>query len=205
MKSKTKVASGDIVKKMIVEETDLRDITRDSKRLVCTVTIDLGWAEDGRTNKLCWLRFGQVQIRKGHKAGEYRLEAHLKDNACDLEHDTAYAVRLPLVGLQLDDLVVNYSQTHFVAWVNPDVDEGFSDFHVPRPGYNPMKHEDAWLCDGIYDEKKKKYCKWNEGKPHVILPEGFHVPPFDKELYRAVRGKKVEIVVGPVLDLEEGE
>lgn len=193
------------MKKDVVEETDLRNITRDSKRIVCTVTIDLGCDDAGHEKRLCWLRFGQAQIRKNGKTGEYRLEAHLKDNACDFEHDTAYAVRLPLIGLQLDELAVHYSQTHLVAWIHPNVDEGFNDFHVPRPGYNPMKHKDAFTCDGIYDEKKKKYCKWGEGKPHIIVPEGFYVPPFDKELYRAVRGKRVDIVIGPVLNLEEDE
>lgn len=181
----------------IVKETDLRGITREPDKLFCLVTIHLGWASSGEV-KVDWLKLGQVSLVRVGKTG-WRLEAHLKDNACDFEHDTAYALKLPLIGLELDDLAIYYSRAHFVAWVHPDAAPGRSssgDFHVPRAGYDPTKHADAIVCDGVYNEKKKKYCKWNDGEKHVIVPEGFYVPPFDRELYRAVRGKKVEIVIG---------
>jgi hypothetical protein len=197
-----------IAESAVVKETDLRSITRDSKRFVCHVTIDLGWTRSGHPWKLQWLTMGQAQIhsQRDNNDGRWRLEAHLKDNACDFEHDTAYAVRLPLIGLQLGPLAVHYSRTHLTAWVDPDAGDEtgrHSEFHVPRPGYNPMEHPEASRCEGIYNETKEQWCKWNDGKPHVIVPEGFYVPPFDKELYDAVRGKRVEIVIGPAFEDDE--
>lgn len=192
----------------VLQETDLRSITRHSDRMTCIVTMDLGYDREGRSQRLTWLQAGEAQIRRLNRdEGTWWLAAHLADNACDEEHDTAWAFRLPLIGLSLAELVVEYSKTHFVAWVDPnqsmDDRRGRSDFHVPRPGYNPMKHKDAEICDGIYNEKKHKYCKWNDKKKHAIVPSGFYVPPFDPELYEAVRGKKVTIVLGAVSPDEE--
>lgn len=190
----------------IVVETDLCAITRRPDRFLTTVDIDLGWDEEsGDRSKIRWLTFGECELRTDSKRSA-RLEAHLKGSTCDFEHDTAWALRLPLIGLQLADVGVWHSRTHFTAWVDPDAGGSMPDFHVPRPGYNPMAHPEAEICDGIYDEKKRKYCKWNEGKKHIIVPEGFYVPPFDRELYEVVRGKRVEISTGPTLkDVEFDE
>lgn len=190
----------------IVQETDLRGITRHSDRMMCTVKVDLGYGRDGREREFLWLRAGECQIRTDQKCGTCRLEAYLADNACDAEHDTASALRLPLIGLTLGDMGVHYSQTYFVAWIDPNLDDfnvRCGEFAVPRPGYNPMKHKDAEICEGIYNEKKGLFCKWNDGKKHVIVPEGFYVPPFDRELYEAVCGKRVEIVIGPTAKDDE--
>jgi hypothetical protein len=52
------------VVKDVVVETDLRGITRDSKRLLTVVTIDLGWDKHtGDKRKIEWLTFGQCSIR----------------------------------------------------------------------------------------------------------------------------------------------
>ncbi len=188
----------------IIKETDLRSITREPNRCFGLVILHLGWDDEGRDEKISWLRFGEAQIRTDQKpTGTSRLEAHLGDYACDPEHDTGYALRLPLIGLQLDGLAVHYSRTYFTAWVDPACGTG-EGFHVPRPGYNPMKHPKATECNGKYDGKKN-WCKWGEGKPHIIIPEGFYVPPFDPELYRAVAGKRLEIIVGARLKGEEDD
>lgn len=187
-------------KNSIVLETDLSSITRCPDRFSTIVEIDLGWSpESGDRDKFRWLTFGECELRVDGKRGSARLEAHLKGSTCDFEHDTAWALKLPLIGLKLDEMGVWRSRTHFTAWVDPDAGGDMPSFHVPRPGYNPMAHKDIEICDGIYDERKKKYCKWNEGKKHIIVPEGFYVPPFDAELYEAVRGKRVEISTGPAL------
>lgn len=197
--------------KFELEETDLRSITRHPDRMLCEVRIDLGWGPNGHEKRLRWLRAGECQVRRQSERsddGRWRLEAHLANNACDAEHDTAWAFRLPLIGLQLGGLAVHYSQTHFVAYVDPSLDAfgvRSGDFAVPLPGYNPMTHPKATKCLGVYDEKKKLYCKWNEGEEHVIVPDGFYLPPFNAEMYRAVAGKKVEIVIGPELPKEEGD
>jgi hypothetical protein len=177
-----------------VKETDLRAVSRDADRLLCAVRIDLGWDKSiGGELRLTWLQAGEAQLRtqRDRNDGRWRLEAHLGGNACDEEHDTAWAFRLPIIGLQLGALAVHYSQTHFDAWVDPSLDPEDHDFCVPRPGYNPAALPEARTCNG------KRNCKWGDGKPHVIIPGGFYVPPFDAELYEAVRGKRVEIVIGP--------
>lgn len=185
----------------LVAHTDLRPITRMADRCHAVVVVELGFDK-----KVRWLELGQVQLRRQRESSginAYRLEAYLTEGVCDFEHDSAYALRLPLIGVQLGDLGIHYHNTVLTAWIDPNAVDTFSqDFHVPRPGYDPTKHPKAVTCEGIYDEKKKKYCKWNEGKPHVIVPEGFYVPPFDRELYEAVRGKRVEITIGPTYPAE---
>ena len=191
---------------MIVQpqETDLRSITRHADRMSCKVTV-FDVADESR---FTWLLLGECQIRRiDRDTGRHRLEAHLRDHACDEEHDTAYALRLPLIGLSLADLGVHDSTVHFVAWVDPnaadDHDPAGPDFHVPLPGYNPMAHPKATECAGIHDKRRRLYCKWGDGKKHIIVPSGFYVPPFDAALYKAVRGRRVDIAIGPVLP-EEG-
>lgn len=189
-------------KPTIIVETDLRSITRKANRLRAVVRIQLDWE-----TRIDWLLLGETQIvaqKDGGGDGRWRLESHLAEGVADIEHDTGFAVRLPLIGLQLGPLAVYYHHTHLFAWVDPNA-EGIRtpEFHVPRPGYDPVKHPDTFMCDGIYDEKKKKYCKWNEGKPHPIIPQGFYVPPYDAELYEAVKGKKVEITIGPAHTKED--
>lgn len=183
----------------IVQYTDLREITRES-HLCRTVVFLQGSIYERRQFK--WLELGQAVLRRQKESSSlnaWRLEAYLTEGTCDFEHDSAYALELPLIGLQLGDLGIHYHTTYLTAWVDPNAADQFSQgFRVPRPGYNPMKHEKAVTCEGVYNEKKRKYCKWNEGKPHIIVPEGFYRPPFDLELYRAVAGKQVEIHIGPV-------
>lgn len=168
----------------VVIETDLSSITRNPKKYFGCITID---------DREPWLLFGEANIRVDGRESTAWIEAHLSGNACDAEHDTAWAFKLPVIGLSLGKMGVHYSKTYFNAWVDPDAERYF---HVPRPGYNPMKHPKASICDGVYDIKKHKYCKWNDKKKHVIIPEGFYVPPFDRELYEAVKGKRIEIVIG---------
>jgi len=83
----------------------------------------------------------------------------------------------------------------FNAWVDPDIGME-SDFRVPRPGYNPMEHPNATRCE------EPGRC----GGPHVIVPENMYAgAPFDAELYKAVRGRRVEVQIGPAYpDGEDG-
>lgn len=169
----------------LVKYTDLRSITRSSDTCRTSVLIHLDWE-----TKVPWLEFGQAEIRfqkeSSQSDGRHRLEARMTAGITDFEHDSAFAVRLPITGLTFQG--VNYHRTRFTAWVDPNEDPAFSpDFRVPRAGYDPTKHKDAHKC---------KQCKGKEG--HIIVPEGFYVPPFDAELYEAVRGKMIEISIGPV-------
>jgi len=97
----------------------------------------------------------------------------------------------------------DHHQFHFQGFVDPSAGEGrHPTFHVPLPGYDPTKHPEAETCNGIYDGKKN-WCKWGDKKKHVIIPEGFYVPPFEPELFKLVAGQRVEIVLGRSLGKED--
>ena len=157
---------------MKVELTDLTDITRNSKIAKTTV-----YLQDRYGNKVPWLILGEVEVRNEGKI--CWLSAYLTEGVSDFEHDSAHAVRLPLIGLKLDH--VWYHTTYITAWIDPNDSESF---HVPKPGYNPMKHPEACMCEADYCE------------PHMMVPPGYYVPPHDAELYEAVKGKKIEISIG---------
>jgi hypothetical protein len=171
----------------VIAYTDLRSITREANKCHTSVVIHLDWE-----TKVKWLEFGQAEIRfqkeSSQSDGRHRLEARMTSGVTDFEHDSAFAVRLPITGLTFQGVL--YHRTRFTAWIDPNEDPKFSpDFRVPRPGYNPAKHKDAHKCT---------QCKGKES--HIIVPEGFYVPPFDAELYEAVRGKMIEISIGPVFE-----
>jgi len=168
------LASGGLV-------TDLRSITRRSKLCLTRVFVDTPSKEH-----VPWLVLGEsrVETQRERHDGSWRLSAFLGGGVTDVEEDSAYALRLPLVGLFFER--VSYQSSHLTAWVDPNAGPtGFERFHVPRPGYDPAKLPNAWMCET---------CK----PSHPIVPEGYYVPPFDPELYRIVRGARVEIEVGVV-------
>lgn len=172
--------------------TDLRPISRDVKRCVAVVVLKVDWDSQNDTK---WLILGSASIvRRGgdRHEGQWSLQARM--DSTDFEHDSAYVLQLPLIGLQLDGLAVYNHHAHFVAWVDPN---NPGDFHVPSPGYDPRKEEGAHRCKHpqcLKDDKGKKI------EAHIVVPEGFYVPPFNLELYKMVRGKKVEIRMGPVFE-----
>lgn len=173
--------------------TDLRAVSRDPKRCVTHVYIQTNpWDRERHE----WLIFGAAQLRHQKESspdGRFRLEGRMTSGVTDFEHDSAFVVRLPLIGVQFDGLLIHNHYAFLVGWVDPD---GADDFHVPGPGYDPTKHKDAHRC-------KMKECVKEDPKSHIIVPEGFYVPPFDPELYKLVRGKRVEIRIGPVLPEED--
>jgi hypothetical protein len=159
---------------------DFRSITRRANRLVTTVNLHVHF------EKFPWLIFGQCDFQYHESLKQWLLKAYLPEGVTDPEHDSAYAFRLPLVGLQFSGLW--YHQSHFDAWVDPS---GADDFRVPKTGYDPLKLADTQTCTDC-DEK------------HLIVPEGHYVPPFDPDLFKMVGGKRVEIVVGFVEEETEG-
>lgn len=157
-----------------VELTDLSSITRNPHQSLTTIYIE---TEMRRLEK--WLAFGETNISSDRNGT--LLSAFLQEGVTDFEHDSAYALRLPLIGLTID--MVRYSTCVLTAWIDPNDSHNFA---VPPPGYNPMNDPQAEQCSS-------EYCK----DPHIIVPEHLYVPLFDQELYEAVRGKKVEIRIGP--------
>lgn len=164
----------------MIQLTDLTKLSRRPSR--CSTTVEF---VEGN-NRRPWLVFGEGHLRQRNDRhdGRWWVHAYL-GNATDFEHDTASLLRLPLIGVNIDG--VSYHETKLTAWVDPGEDPtgDFSDFHVPRPGYNPLKHKDTVKCTT---------CKGRD--QHVIVPEGFYVPPFDADLYQAVKGRRVQITFG---------
>ena len=184
-----------------VKETNLLHISRGIE--MCRSYVQLDW--DWQT-RITWLTFGEATLRTNDRRdGKWNLEARMGHDACDFEHDTAFALRMPLIGVEFE--WADHHMFRFHGFVDPslDLDDRHNGFNVPAPGYDPTKHPEAHMCEGIYDEKKKLYCKWNSGKPHVIVPEGFYVPPSNPELYKHVAGKRVEIMLGKAPDKDEEE
>lgn len=167
-----------------VEKVDLRGITRDSDTQRTTVYLGDRY---GR-NENEWIICGSARLRFHDNKKQWMLAAYLNGGATDFEHDSAYALQLPLIGVIFNGC--EYNHVDLTAWVDPDaVDGSWTDFHVPTSSdYNPMKHEDAMTCT------EHESCK---EEPHIIVPEGFYVPPYDRDLYKKVFGKRVMIRIGP--------
>jgi hypothetical protein len=154
---------------------DLRHITRDSSRAVCRVRIQASDYHDYE-----WIVCGVANLQM--EKHFCRLTARTNAGITDFEHDSAYALSLPLVGVEFEFTMNHHSQ--FRAWVRPD---DLSDFNVPPPGYDPTKDEKAEKC---------KRCK----PRHWIVPA--FVPPPNGKLFDKVRGRKVQISFGPVFSEE---
>jgi hypothetical protein len=179
------------------EKIDLLDISRGTDK--CRSYVEL---EMDRETRVSWLVFGEATLRTAsdRKDGKWDLEARMGHNIADCDHSTCIALRLPLIGVEFE--WADHHQFHFHGYVDPTIDpeDRHCGFHVPPPGYDPRKEPDAYECSGRYDEKKKEYCKWNHGKKHFIVPEGFYVPPFNPSLYKLVSGKRVRILLGKSRD-----
>lgn len=155
---------------------DLCYLCRDADRCLTRVRVKHAW---DRAKDFEWLRLGAVSIvrRSQYESGRWILQARM--DATDFEHDSAYVIRLPLVGLQLDSLAVHHHSTHLVAWVDSnDTDE----FNVPEVGYDPARAKGSSTC---------RECD----PSHRIVPSGCYVPKFDAELFERVRGKQLEIYI----------
>lgn len=158
---------------------DLRAITREPDRHLTTIKL---FRDHFRGKE--WIVMGQARlIARDRSQGPsvWTFDAYLPVGVTDFEHDSAYAIRIPLIGVEFRSIY--YGHTEIVAVIDP---MNYDGFHVPPPGYNPMKLDDAHEC-------KSDYCK---DEPHIIVPEGNYVPPTNKELFKMVRGRFVEITFG---------
>ena len=163
---------------MKIEHIDLRKICRETDLVEVKVSF-MDYDHRGEP----WITLGQASLRKSGRGG---WELFARMDATDFEHDSAYAINLPLIGLELDS--VYYNRCNFVAWVNPNLGELDPNFRVPTSSdYDPTKLEDAYMCEMDGCEKS-----------HPVVPENYYQPPFNRKLFEKVRGKKAEISFGPV-------
>lgn len=159
---------------MKLKHTDLRNITYFPERSQTNVVVQM---DEEQT--VDWLLFGEATLRTIRTDGVvvWRLEG-LMGGTTDPHHDSAYALRLPLVALEFSFIHAHCALFH--AMVSPlDPEE----FRVPLPGYNPRKGPDVITCQRCENR-------------HLIVPEGFYVPSFNQKLYDLVVGKKVSITIG---------
>jgi hypothetical protein len=157
----------------LVKPTDLRAITRRADSCLTTVIVHMAWNVN-----LEWLTFGEANIRHIANEGSDELIARIGDGVTDDEHDAAYALILPLIGLRFHRL--DYHTVHFEAWVDPNPES----FRVPRHGYDPAKNTQAHLCTS-------KTCH----VPHIVVPVDGYQPPRDLGLHALVAGKRISIAV----------
>ena len=155
-----------VFKKMDMKFIDLRSFTRDSDKVKTTVS----FRDHGTLQR--WLVFGQCNLKPQNHGKALTLSGYLLDDVTDPEEDSAYALSLSLIGVQVS--MVRYQNTILEAWISPDPDS----FHVPRGGVDLLK--DAETCTE---------CE----KEHLIVKN--YKPPFDEELFRSVAGRQVEICI----------
>jgi hypothetical protein len=170
---------------------DFRALSRNADRILTTVIL---YTDHERTE---WIKLGEIMLRErgNNFNGIWSLGAYLL-NATDFEHDSAHLLKIELVGVTFT--AVEYGQTRFEGFIRADAEDGF---RVGGPDYNPLKLKDTKQCKGT----RKDHCKWGDGKSHLIVPEGFYVPPVNVELFNIVRGRRVEVITGPIMPNEEEE
>ena len=142
-----------------------------------------------------WIKLGEITLRRhggSNFPGVWSLGAYLL-NATDFEHDSAHLLKLELVSVELT--AIDYGYTRIDGYIRADAEDTF---RVGGPDYNPIAHPHTTTCKG-----SPKACRRGDGKRHPIIPEGFYVPPVNVELFNIVRGRRVEIVTGPVRPEEE--
>jgi hypothetical protein len=175
---------------MKIPKTDLRSICRERDKYLVTVNVK---GPPGRPERP-WLLLGEANLEPLERMDSrvWWLKAYLGARSAkegvptDFEHDSAYVCRLPLIGVEMRG--VRYNRTVVSAWVESNDPD---DFHVPLPGYDPRTHERSFLCE---EECCTGTPTEDGGGAHIIVPEGFYVPPFEPELFEAVKGQQVEIV-----------
>ncbi len=160
-----------------IQLTDLRNITRKSDRVWTRVTV-LGGKE------IPWLLFGEARIRH-FDDDKWQLAARLPVGVTDFEHDSGYAFGMGLIGLQYKG--TQSGLTTVTAYVDPS---NLEDFRVPLPGYNPMTEPEAKTCQTCPNH-------------HIIVGESrWAGPPSNRQLFKVVAGRKLEILMG-LVQIEE--
>lgn len=164
---------------VVPPELDFRKLSRNADKILTSVVLvtDL--------TRTAWIQLGEIMLRErdaSHYRGVWRLGAYLQD-ATDFEHDSAWLLQIDLIGVEFT--AVEYGQTRLHGYIKADSEE---DFRIGNADYDPIAAGKE--CKGT----KKEYCR--RGTPHVIVPEGFYVPPVNAELFNIVRGRRVEITTG---------
>jgi hypothetical protein len=130
-----------------------------------------------------WIRCGEIDLFERdshHHKGVWQLKAFL-DKVTDFEHDSASAFRFELVGVEFNH--ITYGGTTLSGWIKAGDPEAFR--VSPDPNYNPLLLKGTTKC---------RQCKGKDS--HLIVPEGYYIPPIDEDFYNLCSGRKVEIRTG---------
>lgn len=167
-------------------ELPLLDLTAISRPgLPTTILLD-----DGNLNMAPWIKVRETSISQytgGRREGAWRLSAYWNGGVTDGEHDLAYILCLDLAGVALDS--VHYGTIRIDAWIAG----GSDDFRVPPPDYEQLirNHPETTLC--------KECRKRDKTEPHhLMVPQGFYMPPKQPELFAQLVGRRIEIRMGLV-------
>ncbi len=154
---------------------DFTSISRGADKAGTAVSVYMGYERSE------WMKLGLFQLvpkDRQHSRGVWLFEA-LIDNATDYSHSAARLIRMDLVGVEMSMHL--YGQTIIEGFVGGDVES----FRVPPADYDPRFHPKATRCN-------EPDCT-RGGTDHVIVPEGFYVPPVNEELLKIVVGRRIEI------------
>lgn len=166
---------------MKIPQLDLRPLTRSSDRVSCIVLIK---NDAGRT--IPWIRMGEVSLRHHEYDNFHMLASRYTDGVTDFEHDSAWAIQLPIIGLTAP-VSFDYSVMRFSGIIPPA--RSFARyFHVPKEAVSPSKIEGAQLCDRC-------------GMKHWIVPR--FVPEPNIQLNKMMEGEKIEFIISYIGSDEE--
>lgn len=156
--------------KQPIPTLDLRKLCRDHEKVWTCVRLQ--WGGSGLSS-FDWILLGQIRLHNRNNRnfpGVWVLDSYLGEFT-DVENDSAFILSMELIGVEFE--AVRYGRTFASGYINPSLDTCCSKFHVPPQDYNPFD-------DRSTDEQK--YAKY--------------IPEHNTELYRQVRGKRVEIITG---------
>jgi len=157
----------------MVNVLDLRPYSRRPDVCLTEVLVQTGWSSE----MTLWIQAGEASIR----INDHNQTADLKvywDGVQDAEHDSAYILVLPLIGVKMT--LLHCHTVSLIAWIDPNEYEGFN---VPLPGY--PSPNDTRKC-------LRNDCKGD--RAHLIGP---YIPKVNTELFTLMRGRRVEINIGP--------
>jgi hypothetical protein len=162
---------------MSIEALDLRPLSRNADRVECVIFVKekFQWVP--------WVHLGEASIQSGRE-GVNTIKSYMGFDATDQEEDSAYIFSINVIGLRYTS--TEYGRSTFEAWIRPDDPDSFK---VPAADYDPIHDADAETCDG-------RHCG---GKPHPIVP---YVPEANRTLFSTLRGREIQIHIGPVIPEE---
>lgn len=159
----------------MVDFMDLTKLSRGSDKVLTAVTM----------NNREWLRLGAIRLQRVRDSGEWELSSYLL-NATDFEHDSAFILRMHLIGVEYG--VLEYGALRFTGWVKPDDDT----FRVPTVDYDPLISSKP--CD--HDQCLKD--------PHLLVREKCYLPPPNPDLLHQVIGTRLDVWTGLKPNDEDG-